>query len=233
MSQLIIISTILYLAAQIIPFAIANENRICQGIPDGRFVNNPTSCAAYWLCLGGETFGANCPDGLNFNEAEQLCDEYEFYPCTDGPPTPLPPTERPPTSKCTGLPNGHFINNPVNCQAYWVCWNELPFNGTCPPDFNFNETGQLCDYPENYPCNQFICPPNGIHVFEKERSCTEFHFCFAGSHSVQSCAPGLHFSSELRHCVLPAVANCQRDRCPEENDINNIVTFPSEHSCEE
>ena len=199
----------------------------CEGVPDGMFVNDPTRCTAFWRCVEGEAFPGDCPEGFSFNEDDQSCDE-EHY-CVD----PVP--ESPSPDVCDGVANGTFVNNPINCQAYWLCLDGRTYCGNFKNGFNFNEEEQVCDHPDNFACEnepEFQCPESGIHSFPLPRNCTAFHFCFAGQHAILSCADGLHFDETLLKCNFPEQARCARDRCPLENDINNIVTWPSEEDCE-
>lgn len=162
--------------------------------------------------------------------------------------TPLPPIDSPDSDEdliypdngiphqCLGRPNGFLINNPANCRAFYVCIGNIAGTAECPPNFNFNEELQLCDnqyFCQDNELNNDLCPNEGIHAFEKINSCTEFHFCFGGFHSIRRCADGLHFNSIESRCDFPEQAVCQRERCPEFNDPNNIITFSSENTCEE
>lgn len=161
--------------------------------------------------------------------------------------TPLPPIDIPDTDEdvtypdnglpflCVGRPNGFLINNPANCRAFYVCIGEIAGIGECPPNFSFNEAQQMCD--SQYSCTDDIvdglCPIDGIHAFERVNSCNEFNFCFGGFHSIRRCADGLHFNSVEKRCDFPDQAVCLRERCPEFNDPQNIITYSSESSCEE
>merc|ERR1712176_196052 len=63
----------------------------------------------YYRCYGGRVFHMPCPDGLWFNESEQVCDWPENVPeCLDSPtsaptpePTPEPTTPEPTTPEPT------------------------------------------------------------------------------------------------------------------------------------
>lgn len=231
------------------------QNNVCQGQPNGYNVNNPVNCRAFWTCQNGISWDNECEIGYSFNQDAQSCDSPEDHECVD---EDLPTTIEPTTDAdddttipdsdeditypdnglpylCFGRPNGFLINNPANCRAFYVCIGNIAGTGECPPNFNFNEELQICD--SQYPCTDNIfdglCPSDGIHAFERENSCNEFHFCFGGFHSVRRCADGLHFNSAEKRCDFPEQAVCQRERCPEFNDPNNIITYSSENSCEE
>ncbi|KAG4080142.1 hypothetical protein HA402_008213, partial [Bradysia odoriphaga] len=55
----------------------------CENYPPGRFVNDPSSCEAYWYCADANSLphAANCPASYNFNEVDQLCDHPSNFPC--------------------------------------------------------------------------------------------------------------------------------------------------------
>lgn len=75
------------------------------------------------------------------------------------PPTPpLPPG--PPN--CAYYPDGHFVNDNSNCQAWFHCANanSQPRPGLCPLPYNFDEEKQMCSHPLVYPCPD-VCADNG------------------------------------------------------------------------
>lgn len=220
------------------------------------FANNPINCQAYWFCgsADAEAIPDFCPDGYNFNEEKQLCDTPEEYPC-EGPddPTTTPDgstddttettstesttTARPPPPRnvCEGQPNGRLVNDPTLCRAFFECQNNVAFPRQCAVGLNFNEEMQICDRPSFTPCtnDDFECPFYGISRWEVPGSCNEYNYCFAGQHRLQTCAEGLLFDSSISLCSLEENVECTRDLCPITNDIDNIVTYPSEVSCEQ
>lgn len=157
------------------------------------------------------------------------------------PPTDVaPPASPAPASVCRHRPNGYFVNNPANCQAYFVCYNGEAHDQSCPPDLNFHEDAQLCDHPANFPCSNdnasnpvFNCPAAGIHLYAIENSCTDYRFCFGGFLAVRQCAPGLLFDERLNRCNFAAAAGCTRGLCPPVNDPANVVTHVSHEHCDE
>ncbi len=230
-----------------------------------RFINNPINCRAYWHCGDADSppTESECPDGYNFNENTQMCDYPEDYPCEDptlpptDPPTDLPtdPSSEPPTDPptepptdpttterpspprpvCEGQPDGRLVNDPTGCRSFFECRNEVALPRQCDMGLNFNEELQICDRPSFTPCSNddFECPFYGISRWEVPGSCTDYNFCFAGQHRVQTCAPGLIFDSSISLCSLEENVSCERDLCPLTNDIDDIVTYPSENDCEQ
>ncbi|KAG4073025.1 hypothetical protein HA402_009444 [Bradysia odoriphaga] len=139
-----------------------------------------------------------------------------------------------PDNICEGRPDGFFVNDPTGCRSYFVCINETPSSRQqCGVGYNFNEALQICD--RYLPCKDyhFECPIRGISNWVYPGNCTRYNFCFGGSHEVRECAPGLHFDTSISECNLKEVVRCPRELCPDNNDIDNIVTVPSETDCEE
>lgn len=132
---------------------------------------------------------------------------------------------------CQGKADGYFANNPVNCHAYWICLNNVGYAGQCEPTFHFNEPHQLCDRPENTPCIE--CPPKGIHFFGADTSCTQYHVCFQGGHTLKECPNGLHFDFVHKTCDRPEVAKCEYRKCPSTDDMQRLISYPSVERCEE
>ncbi|KAJ6636056.1 U-scoloptoxin(01)-Tl1a [Pseudolycoriella hygida] len=60
---------------------------------------------------------------------------------------------------CANYPPSYFVNDDSNCQAYWYCANasSQPQPGMCSVPYNFNQAGQVCDHPTNFPCS--VTPP--------------------------------------------------------------------------
>lgn len=139
-----------------------------------------------------------------------------------------------PENICEGRPDGFFVNDPTGCRSYFVCMNgNTSTRQQCGMGFNFNEALQICD--NSKPCDDyyFECPLSGISNWVYPGNCTRYHFCFAGYHELRECAPGLHFDTSISECNFEEVVRCSREVCPNENDIGNIVTVPSDTDCEQ
>ncbi|XP_063689942.1 proteoglycan 4-like [Bolinopsis microptera] len=176
----------------------------CPG--EGRYLD-VENCNMYYRCYAGRVFHMPCPDGLWFNESEQVCDWPENVPeCPESPPTPKPtpqpttpepttpepttpepttpepttpepttpepttpepttpepttpepttpePTTPEPTTparefECPG--EGRYLDR-YNCNMYYRCYRGRKFHMPCPDGLWFNESEQVCDWPENVP----------------------------------------------------------------------------------
>lgn len=191
---------------------IPSDREVCRGRPDGYFINNPSSCDAYWTCYNQQAYESFCPNGMNFNEPMQVCDNPGNYPCLDGDisSSPLPEDTTP------------EITTP-EATTPEPTTPEIP--STIPTDTTEQEQETTTLVPP------FRCPPKGIAAFPVPDTCTTYRFCFAGVLSIRSCAEGMHFDENMSRCDLADRLNCVRGLCPKENDPDNIVTHPSKNSC--
>lgn len=130
---------------------------VCHGMPNGWFINDPRSCPAYFLCWNNRSISQVCQDDLPFNENEQLCDwMYEcdevFTPTTTSPITTTTTTARPDPDRnpCANQEDGYYVNDERACTAFFLCWDQVPFERNCHDDLPFNEAEQLCDW--QYDC---------------------------------------------------------------------------------
>ncbi|XP_059607877.1 peritrophin-44-like isoform X2 [Phlebotomus argentipes] len=65
----------------------------CAGVADGTFVDNPSSCGAWYYCSAGVGHPGVCSDDLYFNPENQTCTYPEYVDCTSGPTDPAPPVD--------------------------------------------------------------------------------------------------------------------------------------------
>lgn len=192
---------------------------ICLGIPHGKFIDNPYSCAAFFQCLNGRATAGECPGGTWFNEAQQLCDAPWNVPC-DAEQSEIIElecvTDNGPDYwiSCEGQSGLHAIQHPLNCSSYYVCVSGLPIYRACAPGLEFNAETQQCMEPERAHCSFEGCPPFNIPMtfIPSETSCSDFSICYYGQPLPHSCADGLHWSQEDEWCTFPELANCNVGR---------------------
>lgn len=121
----------------------------CHQKPNGWFANDPRRCPAYFLCWNNLPRSQECDNEVPFNEAEQMCDWK--YECNDeeeqfATTTIATTTEPQPLNPCANQENGFYANDERSCPAYFLCWDEFPFERYCEDDLPFNEEDQLCDW---------------------------------------------------------------------------------------
>jgi len=104
------------------------------------------------------------------------------------PTTPAPPPGPP---NCANYPNGYFVNDNSNCQAYWYCANNnsQPQPGMCPEPYNFDQSSQLCNHPDLFPCPAY-CNDDSDYVATAVRE----HNYYRNKHGVPNVAS---FSADI------------------------------------
>lgn len=156
-----------------------------------------------------------------------------------------------PHTICDGVIEGHFLDNPLNCAAFFQCVNGRANAGECPGGTWFNYEAQLCDAPWHVRCDAEIseivelkCVENekpkytiscrgsqDLHTVRHPYDCNQYYLCVSGLPILRSCAPGLEFNAEENQCMEPGSANCHFSVCP---PYNLPLTFlPSNTSCSE
>lgn len=119
----------------------------CSGRESGNCVNNDESCEAFWLCTDDGAILSSCEAGYKFNTDLERCVLGAEFRCDDDDPEPIVVD---PPSPCVGIEDGHFIDNPKNCQSYFLCYGNTHYEGECWDGLNFNPENQWCDW-------QFYC----------------------------------------------------------------------------
>ncbi|XP_053674000.1 peritrophin-44-like [Anopheles nili] len=133
---------------------------------------------------------------------------------------------------CRGVQNGYFVRDKNDCKGYYYCTNEGAIRNVCPDEFYFNELAQTCDYPEKVNCH--ICQQQaGVQVSAHPQHCNQFIMCSEGYSSVGQCAEGYLFDALQHVCNPSRRVNCTANRCPEQDNPNQIVYLPGVDSCEE
>lgn len=127
-----------------------------------------------------------------------------------------------------------IVADSFDCKTYssyavenyrsWFPWHRFPIISTIWPILR-PTTEAPGDHEE--------CPAEGVKQISHPDSCKKYILCVAGNEFERQCAPGLHFSRNLRNCATPDVAECEERqwKCPEEDDLGNLVFIPNEEVC--
>ncbi|XP_055535898.1 peritrophin-44-like [Wyeomyia smithii] len=154
-------------------------------------------------------------------------------------------------NRCLGVPDGTFINDFSDCDAYFVCARNSMVRGRCAAGFYFNEEEQKCDHPWNVTC--LLCRDDGNGddgngdegsgendeaanggVFDTglpvnfpiERECRKYTACVDDVGFLLECSEDLMFNRDpnVRACDLPENVDCTESVCP--NNVNpSVPTF--------
>ncbi|XP_022654007.1 hemocytin-like isoform X2 [Varroa destructor] len=101
--------------------------------------------------------------------------------------------------------NGLFPD-PVNCDHFYHCSNNIPFHKPCAPGTLFHPVLKICDHHGNVQCGQgevlvpiFKCTvPNGL--FRDPSNCHWFYQCVNGVAYHKLCPVGLSFNIHTGNC---------------------------------
>lgn len=135
---------------------------------------------------------------------------------------------------CRGRPDGFFVRDVTQCNAFFHCDAQgVPTHGHCDDPFLFDETSQRCDWECNVDC--FTCPNDSFAELEVSGSCSQFIRCVQGHPEHLECAPGLFFDPLISTCNHQQLVDCNDDVpnfvCPPVDDPNNRVFFRDPVNC--
>ncbi|XP_035789852.1 peritrophin-44-like [Anopheles albimanus] len=133
---------------------------------------------------------------------------------------------------CEGVPDGYFVQNKNDCQAYFYCRNETAQPNKCPDDFYFNELEQVCDYRDKVNCH--LCQQQtGLQVLPHPKNCEDFIVCSEGYSTVGHCSEGYLFDSKRSACHPAARVKCNIVQCPQQSSNSNEIVYRPGARCDE
>lgn len=189
---------------------------ICEGVEEGRFLDNPFSCAAWFQCRDGRAVSGECPGGSWFNYEQQLCD-WPFNVRCDAEVSEIVElecvtVEEPDyTISCRTTDELHTVPHPYDCNRYYVCVSGEAMGRSCAPGLEFNPVMSQCMAPEEANCVKTACPPYNIPLtfLPSNESCSAYYVCLFGEPLPLFCAEGLHWDQNNNWCTDPKDANCE------------------------
>lgn len=208
-----------------------SEEDIIEHCPDDgiKSISHPDDCEKYVLCVNGARIKRNCAPGYHFSRDFRSCVLPEFADCKEG------------KLKCPkedDLDNLVFLPDPDSCEKYYVCFGGDPVQLSCSGGLHWSADDEVCIDKHEAGCETFDddieeCPDEGIKSISHPDNCEKYILCIGGARIKRNCAPGLHFSRELRNCVEPETAECKPTKltCPEEDDLDNLVFLPNREDC--
>lgn len=175
----------------------------------------PDSCSAWLKCPskpGAKDMDEGaCVFGLYFNKETGRCDYKENVEC---------PFENKEENLCANQPDGTFLADRTECQAYIYCKDGMELRSTCPSTLVFNPITKACVYSNQYKCPEFKTKPaadplcsllkNATFVADKT-DCTKFGQCIEGALMTHACGEGKAWDYIDQECV----------------DIDSVKCYPS------
>ncbi|XP_055595390.1 peritrophin-44-like [Uranotaenia lowii] len=207
------------LGSYFVPGAEANR---CQGQPDGTWINDYTSCPAFFTCVRNTPVPGVCPDGFHFNEAERKCDHpwnVVCIVCVEGGEQPTDPEDPPPEVRKSKREGPFFVPIEHECRKFGVCSGDVGFLAECAPGMMFDPVSRQCDVEANVNCQQSVCPnninPNEPTFVHDPFDCSAYYICMNREPLLRdTCLGDLLFNRELRTCDLPENVECEVEGLP-------------------
>lgn len=141
------------------------QKDICKGLPDGQFIGDPSDCSRFYMCENGFGTGANCPPGMLFDTLQNRCNFEENVNC-DVTTEPEETTTIPTTATSEEIVTSNvekfcrssdpsvpsFYPSSTNCEEYYICVNQKPFQLSCARGQHWNQQNRYCDDPAAVEC---------------------------------------------------------------------------------
>ncbi|XP_049296164.1 peritrophin-1-like [Anopheles funestus] len=133
---------------------------------------------------------------------------------------------------CVGVPDGYFVRDLYDCQAYHYCFNGTATPNKCPNDFYYNELKQLCDHQDKVLCHN-CTEKTGVQILPHPQNCNQFIICSNGTSFISQCEEGYGFDRRTQVCNPLKRVNCEQQQCPDKDDPNEVVFLPGVERCDE
>ncbi|XP_044317512.1 peritrophin-48 [Drosophila rhopaloa] len=202
---------------------------LCANESDGAFVEDPSSsdCRGYVLCRNQRQIKANCPNELIFHPKSRSCVYQNQYEC--------PTSQTKKTSPaCRPLSNNTRLADPVHCDQYLECVDEVLHSRSCPVQEAYDADLGVCVPVERVNCYETAALPEPENTFcldnvtgkartgylADDLSCSQYYICgkpIGEKHDTEpkhlSCPQGQYFDFEKLSCRDRLNVRCQLDRC--------------------
>uniref|UniRef100_A0A182J6X9 Chitin-binding type-2 domain-containing protein n=1 Tax=Anopheles atroparvus TaxID=41427 RepID=A0A182J6X9_ANOAO len=174
----------------------ASVEQACQGVPNGYFARDKSSCGGYYYCNNGGAIFNFCPDDFYFNELTQRCDYPEKVSC----------------HVCQQQTGVQVLAHPQNCNQFIMCSEGYSSVGQCAEGYLFDGRQGVCHPSARVDCTASRCPeqdnPNQIVYLPSMDRCDEYFICQSGMAVQKFCAPGLRWDVINERCDLTQNVSC-------------------------
>ena len=198
-----------------------------------QFVNDQKNCYGWNECSGGSVISHGvCPNGLHFNQQEQLCVYPEQSQCVAS------------FELCDVVPTGIMFQDEDNCHKYYQC-KKMLISEECSTGTYFDvkkgsciAKAQVNCYKHPYPAN--VCGNHKLAIsnqFVSDRAtCRGYFYCrelpglkVDTEPPWGQCAEGLFFEPRQQTCMGNSHVKCTEDRC---DGRGNGRTLSSKPGCQ-
>ncbi|CAH4032079.1 unnamed protein product [Pieris brassicae] len=170
-----------------------DEGSACEA---GEYKAAPGDCEAYLQCVGGQWRKNRCAPGLHWSTKVNRCDWPTFAKCTS-----QPASE--PTTTTTLAPSTTSRPPPTTTTKRTTTTRTTTTTSTT------TTTTARTTLADEYPESSEGKPCGNQDYMGSEDDCNSYLHCDGSVWRRQRCAPGLHWSSDKKHCDWPKYAKCE------------------------
>lgn len=182
---------------------ILRNHPTCRKSLNVTYFADKENCNSYYICMDGDAYHVRCPDNLEYNAREVICDYLSNAGCSVIKNYP----------ECQqGVES--FVPDHHNCGAYYVCQSDrTAIRFVCPSGLEYNPKLQICDYEDRAGCsyvfNYPACTPGKTGFIPHPKDCAAYYVCLEnGDAGRQNCPDGYHFNLAQQMCDYPENVSC-------------------------
>ncbi|XP_055856192.1 peritrophin-44-like [Episyrphus balteatus] len=193
---------VIVLTATFIAVTFAEYNELCARFVDGMQFRQPGNCQAYVTCKNGTGTVTSCPKDKLYDKDSKKCvtslsDSY----CKE---------------QCKNKDN-KWIADPANCNGYFFCQSGKGLKGTCTDGYHFDESAQLCVFPQDSECIDIsdfcgILPKSAS--FSDPNNCNKYFQCSKSTMKKTTCANGQYYEVASGKCKSKYEVTCKSHPIP-------------------
>ncbi|BFF92648.1 tenascin-X [Drosophila madeirensis] len=175
---------------------------------------DPTDCAGYLQCTGGDFVQQKCDVGGYYNLTSKNCLVDGHVSCA------------PLQARCA---DEQLQENPEDCAGYLQCVNGVLVKEKCQKGSYFDVSYNMCAVDADGICVSAEKCTEGELKFDPN-DCAGYLKCINGELEEQKCASGSYFNSSLKICIIDVNGNCVAppEKCTEGDldvDPNNCAGY--------
>ncbi|XP_016999335.3 protein obstructor-E [Drosophila takahashii] len=176
---------------------IVGNLSLCGNVADNVFLPFVGDCNRYYLCRSGQAIELQCEWPYQFNANTQSCVKNGQAECL-------------PTCESYSFSTFSYQRT---CTKYVLCYYGRPVLRQCQDGLQYNSQTDRCDFAQNVDCVESECSIyyNAYHLryVPSKVSCDRYFLCGNGIPRMQTCTPGLYFSTKCDCCDIPSKSDCQ------------------------
>ncbi|XP_073841566.1 uncharacterized protein [Musca autumnalis] len=166
-------------------------------------------CDSFYICSNGELMLQQCPYGMYFNSATELCIMDTDHTCWK--------------NLCANEKDDTFIPIPKHCDIFYRCSDGESTLETCPVGDLFNPATSICEPDLEAVCYN-PCAENDKVILLPHPNCNQFYWCNGKQTLVGNCTTG-GFNEALGFC--DPNTPCLNNKCKDKPDD---YTFADENN---